>query len=497
MTRSRHLSFPGAATLLAVPALCLARASAAEAHAFGQRYDLPLPLELYLLGAGATVAASFLVMALVLRGHGLARAEARLRLLPAGWLTHGPGRLTGAALKGLAVAGFLLIVAAGLLGSDSPTGNIAPVAVWIVWWVGMAFASALLGDLWRLVNPWSILFAGLEALLPRAGPVRPAHPERLGLWPAVALFLVFAWLELLWVDRARPASLAGVILVYSLVTWTGMLVFGRRAWLERGEVFTLVFSLFARFAPLESRADDAEGGLYLRPYGVGLLTATPVSASYLVLVLAILSTVAFDGFVETPGWFALMDAVMALAPLRRLLMASGLAPPELVVLVKTVALAATPLLFLAVYLATARLIGLAARLGGGPALGLGALAGSFVLSLVPIAIAYHVAHYFLYLLQNGQLIIPLISDPLGLGWDLFGTASYRAAIGIMNAKDAWHLALAAIIAGHVVAVYLAHATALRLFATPRAAICSQLPMVLLMVGYTMVSLWILSQPIVA
>ena len=133
----------------------------------------------------------------------------------------------------------------------------------------------------------------------------------------------------------------------------------------------------------------------------------------------------------------------------------------------------------------------------GRPLGTGATARAYVLTLVPIAIAYHLAHYLSYLLLAGQAAIPLASDPFGWGWDLFGTAGYAVDIGIIGPKEVWYLSVAAIVAGHVAAVVLAHVTALRLYATARAAVLSQLPMLVLMVGSTMTSLWILSQPIVA
>lgn len=120
-----------------------------------------------------------------------------------------------------------------------------------------------------------------------------------------------------------------------------------------------------------------------------------------------------------------------------------------------------------------------------------------MLSLVPIAIAYHVAHYLSYLLIAGQFIIPLASDPFGFGWNLFGTLDYRVDIGIVNARFVWLTAVVTIVLGHVVAVHLAHATALRAFANGRAAVNSQIPMLVLMVGYTVTSLSILAQPVVA
>ena len=149
-------------------------------------------------------------------------------------------------------------------------------------------------------------------------------------------------------------------------------------------------------------------------------------------------------------------------------------------------------MFLLVYFLFARWMARAA----GDQLSTGTVARLFVLSLVPIAIAYHLAHYFTYLLIQGQLMIRLGSDPLGLGWNIFGTARYRPDIGIVGARFAWYTAVIAIVAGHVIAVYVAHAVALREFRDRRAALRSQLPMLVLMVGYTMVSLWILAQPIV-
>jgi hypothetical protein len=135
-----------------------------------------------------------------------------------------------------------------------------------------------------------------------------------------------------------------------------------------------------------------------------------------------------------------------------------------------------------------------ARIARGP--GLKSLAGMFVLPLVPIAIAYHVAHYFSLLAIAGQFVIPLASDPFGYGWDLFGTMLYRVDIGIVDARSVWYLAVIAIVTGHMIAIWLAHVAATQLYADARAARRSQYPMLILMVGYTMLSLWILAQPIV-
>jgi hypothetical protein len=123
------------------------------------------------------------------------------------------------------------------------------------------------------------------------------------------------------------------------------------------------------------------------------------------------------------------------------------------------------------------------------------VACAFVLTLVPIAVAYHLSHYFSLLVTAGQFIIPLASDPFGYGWNLFGTAGYKVNLAIASPYVFWYGAVTLVVVGHVIAVYLAHTVALREFGSRRLALVSQVPMLALMVGYTMLSLWILAQPI--
>ena len=135
-------------------------------------------------------------------------------------------------------------------------------------------------------------------------------------------------------------------------------------------------------------------------------------------------------------------------------------------------------------------------LGGGAA-GAGQIFTGFAASLMPIAVAYHLAHYASYLALAGQLMLPILSDPLGLGWDLIGTANHRIDLGVIDARSVWWIAAVALVIGHGLSVFVAHAEALRLYPDRRRAVRSQLPMMVFMVGLTALSLWILSQPIVA
>jgi len=481
--------------------MTLLAAAPAEAHAFGPRYDLPLPLDLYLVAAGAAVALSFVIMALAFRtrpADGEQPGIDLLRFRAIRLLLH-PAAIGG--IRAVSLALFVLILAAGFFGDQETARNFAPTFVWIVWWVGLAYVAALIGNPWPALNPWSIVFAGIERLLGRSGGHRSgglglAYPAWLGAWPAVALFGLFAWFELIAETGTVPRILATAIAVYSGLTWAAMAAFGREAWLGRGEAFSLAFSVFGRFAPLGApEPAAAEGGprrWRLRPYASALVVDHPCRFSMTVFVLVMLATVTFDGFKETPLWGDIVQAVAvapALHPLVRSLHDLGFAYQAAL---ETVALALFPLLFLLVYLWFCWL----AKRAAGNRRPVTEIAGLFVYSLVPIAIAYHLAHYLSYLLIAGQFIIPLASDPFGLGWDLFGTAGYSVDITVIGAKTVWYTAVIAIVVGHVFAVGVAHFGALRVFDTAKAALRSQYPFLVLMVAYTMVSLWILSQPIV-
>jgi hypothetical protein len=487
-----------------VMGLVLVLPAQAYAHAFGARYDLPLPLWLYLSAAGAAVVASFLIMAWLPMptrhepGGDAPTDKDGQQTGPLAGVQHRrskPSHIGLLSLRAACVALLLLVITAAFVGDDSATGNFATVFVWIIWWVGLVFFQALVVDLWTVLNPWCSLTRVVQCALRRVGvgsgnaagpPFR--YPQALGYWPAAALFLVFAWLELVSDLGEQPRVLGTLIVLYSITTVLAACLFGTAIWFSRADPFALVFGIFGRFAPL-----DLHGQSCLRIPGQGLLVSQAVPMSMVVVVMMLLATVSFDGFVETPPWAALLDWVTQSEWLRSSLLSLQGAGVDLLKLVKTLALLATVILFTAVYLAFAWLID---RCSGTPQ-GLRVSAGSYVLSLVPIAIGYHLAHYLSYLLIAGQLIIPLASDPFALGWDLFGTRAYSLDIAIVDARFVWYTAVGTIIGGHVIAVCLAHSMALRIYADRSRAIRSQLPMLVLMVAYTMTSLWILSQPIVA
>ena len=463
-------------------------ATPASAHAFVSRYDLPLPLAFYLTAAGAAVVLSFVVIARFLKRRDGIEDAPLFNLLGLPLIRQLGTPLALNAMRSLSVTVFGLVLAAGLFGDPDTFDNIAPTFVWVVWWVGMAFASALVGNLWDLVNPWKILFTWTERAL--GGIKSPyAYPLVLSRWPAVLLFLLFAWLELISEQAVQPFNLAILIIAYSAITWTGMTAYGRDTWLENAEVFSAVFGLLAKFAPTVG----AVGRWDIRLPAAGLLIERPVHISTVCFVLLLMTTITFDGILETPVWAGVLDRIAVSQALGGGLIELQTAGVYRIALVKSAALIVLPCLFVGVYFVFSHAI---AMFGGSGRVSTRDVIGYFVLSLVPIAIAYHLSHYLSYLLISGQNIIPLASDPFGLGWDLFGTVAYRVDISIINAKMVWYIAVTTIVVGHVFAVYVAHVMAMRVFTDRGAALRSQIPMLVLMVGYTMVSLWILSQPIV-
>jgi len=488
--------------LAATAALAALAPATASAHGFGERYDLPVPLGLYLTAAALAVILSFVLFGLFPKGQ-VGETYPRKNLLEwrVGRAVASPWTL--GVIKALSVLVFVVYIAAGLFGTEDPSANLVPTMTWVIFWVGIAYVSALVGNVWALISPWKVLFGYAETayakLTGRDFARYEPYPTGLAGWPAFVLFLVFAWVEIVYTDSGVPFNIVVLVLAYSGLTFVGMWWFGRDVWLRNGEVFAVVLGFFGAFAPTEVRAHEADATYVndyeayadappddrefnVRPWGVGLLSTPPLDLSHAVVLVAMLSTVSFDGFVETGTWTRiLLSSIFDFFGARAF---TG---------ITALGLLAAPLVALGVFGLTAWLMGLLA----GSRMGTVAIVRTFAYSLVPIALAYHIAHFFSFLAIQGQRIFALASDPLGKGWDLFGTADAGIDIGIVNARFVWFLSIIAIVLGHIIAVYIAHVYAVRAFPGKGKAVLSQYPMLVLMAAYTMVSLWIVAQPIVA
>jgi hypothetical protein len=442
------------------------------AHGLVQRSNLPIPEWLFGWAAAIVLIVSFAALA-VLWPRPRMEGRAPWRPLPLGL-----GRLLGSraveALCGaIGVAVLVVVIAAGYTGGGSALDNLAPTFILITFWVGMVFASLLLGDVFRAFNPWR----AIGRVLPWRDGLRP-YPERLGRWPAAVGLFVFTWIELASDWGEEPATLVTAAVVYSVGTIAAQIVWGVERWTDRGEAFSVYYNLFARISPFETR-DRVVG---VRPPLSGLPRLDPQPGT-VALVAVMIGTVTFDGLSQGRLWkdlsIEIVDGLGALG-----------VPPE-----DAPRIAATLGLFLGVAIVAGfyRLGVEGARSVGGN-LTTERLQAAFVHSLVPIAAVYVVAHYLTFLLFEGQAIKFLASDPFGRGWDVFGTATSAIDYSLVSQNGAWYLQVAFVVIGHVAALVLAHDRALALYeGEAKLAVRSQYWMLTVMVGFTTLALWLLAQ----
>ncbi|TGP24174.1 MULTISPECIES: hypothetical protein [unclassified Mesorhizobium] len=445
----------------------------AFAHASDRGHVLLLPTGYYIAGGAFAVAASFLVLVLLPPAVLDNFWRRRFSLFPFG---DAPRTIVSL----LSFAGFVLLIAAGLLGSRDPLSNPLPLVIWTLLWAGFTLLQGVFGDLWSWLNPWYGPWRVVSLLVGKSGSETPQRlPSRLGLWPAFALFLAFAWFELIDPAPDDPSRLALAAGLYWLFSAVAMLAFGYEDWSRRGEFLTIFFSMVARFAPFQRE----QGRLGLGWPGSKLLAASPLPASGTAFLLLALSSVSFDGLSKTFFWLGLFGINPLEFPGRTALIGIG-----------TSGLVLTFVLLAAIF---ALAVFLGQRLAGGGH-SFGEASGLLVWSIVPIALAYHIAHYLAALLVDGQYALAALSDPFALGWNLFGTADMVVEAGVVaGAGSAWWLwncQAGVIIAGHVLAVLIAHGLAWRLHPQPSRAALSQLPLTLLMIAYTIFGLWLLATP---
>ena len=439
---------------LAVPSIALG-------HQLVGRVESPLPLVAYLAGAAIAVALSFAFV--ILRD---VRAPARPReavVTAPRWLVLG--------LRTIGLVGWLWVVAQAVIRGPNEDADVSILFLWVYGWVGVAFLSAIVGPVWRWLDPFTTLYdlgAAASRRLGLRGWEASAYPDGLGQWPAVAGLAFFVWLELAY----KGGGLGIVVIGYTLLTLLAMASFGRDEWRTNGETFSVWFGTLNRLAPfgspmppVSSRGDAGRApgpedlSLVRRPYATGLLT-TDWSTARVALVAIGVGSILYDGLSQTQAWFDVFGAPFL--PLATLELLGWLA------LVAGLALAV-------------------ARLVGRPSVGGG---------LVPIAVGYLIAHYLTYLLGDGQRLVVALSDPFQQGWNLIGFATYEPGITWIPPIALWGVMLLAVVGGHVVGAWSGHVLAVR-GARPSSTLrLRQLPLAALMVLLTATTLWSLGQAIV-
>lgn len=450
------------------------------AHGLVQRADLPVPDWLFAWGATAVLVASFAGLAVLWPTPRLQPTRTRSGTTTG---TRAPAtRVIEAVAGATGVAVLAVVVWAGLAGVQQPQANLAPTAVLVIFWVGGAFASALVGDVFYSLSPWRALgrLTGAAARRARNGapPRHHAYPQRLGCWPAAAGLLLFGWVELVSGFGESPSRLAVYVIVYSVATWGAMVVYGVERWHQQGEAFAVYFGLFARIAPVEF----LDGRARLR-MPLSALAALPVRSGQAALLAVMIGTVTFDGLGQGALW---REGI--LPPLWDGLRQTGLSAHLTEQIAGTIGLLTTIGLVAGLYECGCR-----GAASVSERVQLAEVRGAFVHSLVPIAFAYVVAHYLSLLLLQGQMLLPLASDPLGRGWDLLGTASGGIDYGVIGQRATWYTQVTIVVAGHVAGLTLAHDRALALYTESRAAVRSQYWMLGVMATFTSLALWLLSQ----
>jgi len=431
----------------------LALPTAAAAHQLSRTFESRLPLAVYLAGAASAVALSF-VFVLVRDVRAAPPAtDGRQVTVPA------PVRLS---LQTIGLIGWVWIMVQTLVGGDSDA-DVSHLFVWVYGWVGVAIVSAFAFPIWTWLSPFSTLH-GIGARLLRltgvTGLEAAPYPDGLGRWPAVIGFAAAIWLELI-ASGGGSRTLGLVVGGYTIFNLAMMAQFGKATWNERGETFSVWFGLLGRLAPFATIVGGDGSAVRRRSFGGGLMEGG-WTIQDVVLVGLGTGSILFDGLSQTQAWVGLF----------------GLQAP----VPQTLTLAAFLGLIVGAALLVSRLVGVSATGAG----------------LLPIAVGYLVAHYFTYLAIDGQRIVIAISDPLQQGADYFGTAFFQPQSAWLAAGFVWTLQLAAVVGGHMVGAWAGHVVAaggLRSAAATAARDIRlrQVPLAIIMVALTTLTLWSLGQ----
>ena len=436
-------------------------AGPAAAHGVGGRTDLPVPAWQLAWAASFAVAASFVALGMFWDNPKFRSAAAgRTLSRPLQRACRVQSRVVGA----IGLLALAVLLYAGLAGNTNPSVNIAPVAVYIVFWVGLQVVSVLVGDVWSHMNPFRSIADGSARLWGRlrSRPVSDADRGAGNEWWAVAAIFGFVWLELAFHDNSEPRVLGIYLAAYTAALLVGAAVFGR-GWLRDAEGFGVLFTKLSAMAPLHRDG----GSLKLRAPLAGL-AALPMRRGSVAFILVVLGSTTFDGFTRSSIWLDIAAERTGW----------GLTAVNTVGMVFIIFVVAV--LYRAAIAAMAAVTGDTER----------ELAEVFAPALLPIAAAYTVAHYFSYLLLEGQQIIALVSDPFGRGRDFFGTATYLVDFTLISTDAIAWTQTAAIAVGHVLAVAVAHDRAVERWPR-RLAVRSQYPMLAVMICYTVLGLLLL------
>lgn len=450
---------------MALLAMILLSAGIAQAHVSEMGLVLLLPTEVYMTAGvwavGLTVVALALLPASVAE-----RLFTGVALFPVPALPPVVTSLAAAAL-------LLFLIWLGYTGARDPLSNPLPLMIWTIWWVGLVLAQAVFGNLWHWLNPWT----GLHRVLSATGAPPLSLPAWLGQWPAIAVLILFTLFALADPAPDDPARLAMIVGVYWVATLAMLLLFGR-AWLTQGEFVTVLMAVVASLSPFGICDGRLCGGV-----PGWRLMATRASLSAGAFALTFLAIGSFDGLNETFWWLGLIGV----NPLEF--------PGRSAIIMETVGglLAVIAILFAVFAAAVAAGLRLAQT-----DLRLSVAFAALAPTILPIAVAYHFAHYLTAAMVNGQYALAALTDPMATGADWLGLGTFYVTTSFLNTADTveaiFQAQAGAVVAGHVLSVILSHAISMRLLRDRRRATISQIPLAIFMIGYTFLGLWLLAAP---
>lgn len=434
-----------------------------DAHGVGGAEDLPIPAELAIAGASAALAVSFIVLALAWRNP-------RFNVGPS---SDSPGLVERigvvvdqawfrALLRVLGMAAFLYVGAAAVVGQDNLTNPFFGV-FYVLLWIGIVPMSLLFGSFYKAISPVrtiNLALAKLSGSDPDEG--LRAYPERWGYWPAAFGLFAFVWMELVYPDNAQLGPVRLWFAAYVAVMLVGGAVFGNRFY-ERADPFEVYSTLVGRLSPWRRE----EGRLVVRS-PLSNLDLQPVLPGLLAVCSVLLGSTAFDSFQGSSFWLTRIQSwdvnptwANLAAMLALILLVGGL--------------------FTVATMATGVEEGYRRR----------DLPGQFAHSLVPIIVGYVFAHYLSYLVEYGQQTVIQASDPFGTGADYLGTGNRAVNYWLtLHPTTLSVLKVLAVVVGHVLAVIAAHDRAVKLLPR-RHQLSGQLPLLLVMVGFTVGGLYLL------
>lgn len=447
-----------------------------SAHTSEQGFVLLLPTNVYISGGVIAVALTVLILAVL--PSQLSRslfASKRLFKAPVSSKCSIPTSL-------LSLVALITLITIGFIGSHDPVKNMLPLVIWTVWWIGFVCLQGVFGNLWHWINPWTGLYSLIHRFIPSRRSLFTLPPV-LGNWPAVLIYILFSCFALADTAPEDPPRLAIIVSCYFLFTLAGMFLFGSKTWLERCECFTI----FLRWMAQLSAVGTNHGIISIGLPGWRLLVSPVTSISTAVFILTLLAIGSFDGLNETFWWLG----KIGINPLEF--------PGRSAVVTQTIFGLLSAMVLLIASFAFCVWAGMRiANRAGSDTVSFYTSFTHLSAAILPIALAYHFAHFLTAFLVNSQYTLAAATDPLQNGRDLLGLGRFYVTTGFFNSRDTvriiWLTQAGAVVIGHILSVLLAHTIAERLWKDSRKAVLSQIPLAVFMILYTLLGLWLLAAP---